>query len=128
MKTLAILSPNQNAYSETFIQAHKRLPFNIKFYYGGSLPTALEGDSNILKLSFFERIKRRLLKGFSFEEKRILFSLRKENVDCVLAEYGTTAADSLKVLQYLNLPLIVHFHGYDASIREVIDGYIEKYR
>lgn len=127
-KTLAIFSPNKNAYSETFIQAHKKLPFNIKFYYGGSLPGALEGNENILKLSFSERIKRKLLKGFSFEEKRLLFSLRQEKVDCVLAEYGTTAADSLKVIQYLKLPLVVHFFGFDASVKNVLKKYSVQYK
>lgn len=128
IKTLAILSPNQNAYSETFIQAHRKLPFTIKFYYGGSIPFSLEGNDSILKLSFPERIKRKLLRGFTFTEKRLLFSLRQEKADCVLAEYGTTAADSLKVIKYLKLPLIVHFHGADASVKEVVEQYAEKYR
>jgi glycosyltransferase involved in cell wall biosynthesis len=128
IKTLAILSPNQSAYSETFIQAHKKLPFNIRFYYGGSIPSSLEGNDSILKLSHLERIKRRLFKEFTFEEKRLLFSLRKEKVDCVLTEYGTTAADCLKVIQFLKLPLVVHFHGFDASVKTVIEQYKEKYK
>lgn len=127
MKTLAIFSPNKNAYSETFIQAHKKLPFDIKFYYGGTLPSALEGNENILKTSFRERIKRKLLEGFSFAEKRLIYSLRREKVDCILAEYGTTAADSLNVLEYLKKPLVVHFHGFDASVDKVIETYKEKY-
>ena len=127
IKTLAILSPNQNAYSETFIQAHKNLPFNIKFYYGGSIPSFLEGSDSIMKFDLSEKIKRKLLRGFTFGEKCLLVSLRKEKVDCVLAEYGTTAADSLKVIRHLNIPLIVHFHGYDASVKEVIQKYTEKY-
>lgn len=127
IKTLAILSPNHNAYSETFIQAHKKLPFIIKFYYDGSIPASLEGTDSILNLDFSERMKRKFIKGFSFAEKRLLFSLRKEKVDCVLAEYGTTAADCLKVIQYLKLPLVVHFHGFDASVRQVIKNYKEKY-
>lgn len=127
-KTLAIFSPNQNAYSETFIQAHRNLPFNIKYYYGATIPSSLEGNDHILKLTFAERIKRKLLKGFTFAEKRLLFSLRKEKVDCVLAEYGTTAADSLKVIQYLKLPLVVYFHGFDASVKELVEQYAEKYR
>jgi hypothetical protein len=70
LKTLAIFSLNKLTYSETFIQAHKNLDFNIKYYYGGKLPTALEGEPDILKLSFRERIKRRLLKDFIFLAKR----------------------------------------------------------
>ncbi len=127
IKTLAILSPNQKAYSETFIQAHKNLPFNIKFYYGGTIPSFLEGGDSIMKFDLLEKIKRKLLRGFTFAEKCLLVSLKKEKVDCVLAEYGTTAADSLKVIKHLKIPLIVHFHGYDASVKEVIEKYAEKY-
>jgi len=128
MKTLAIFSLNKITYSETFIQAHKNLDFNIKFYYGGKLPTDLEGEDNILKLSFKERIKRRLLKDFSFAEKKILFSLRKEKVDCVLAEYGPTACATLNIVKFLQIPMIVHFHGFDASHLPTIETYKDQYK
>lgn len=126
-KTLAIFSPGKNAYSETFIQAHKKLPFNIKYYFGDTVPYSLEG-SDILQFSLVEKVKKKLQNGFTPSEKLLLFSLRKEKVDCVLAEYATTAADSMKVVKYLNLPLIVHFHGYDASQKDVIEQYGEKYK
>jgi glycosyltransferase involved in cell wall biosynthesis len=127
-KTLAIFSPGQNAYSETFIHAHKKLPFNIKYYYGGTIPFSLEGK-NISEFSFSEKWKRKILRGnFTSTEKLLISSLRKEKVDCVLAEYGTTAADSLHVINYLKIPLIVHFHGYDASQKDVIKQYGEKYK
>lgn len=35
---IALISPNQNAYSETFIQAHKNnLDEEVKYYYAGFL-------------------------------------------------------------------------------------------
>jgi colanic acid/amylovoran biosynthesis glycosyltransferase len=44
MKNIAVISPSQNAYSETFIHAHKSLPnICVKYYYDGSLPGYLEG-------------------------------------------------------------------------------------
>lgn len=127
-KTLAIFSLNKITYSETFIQAHKNLDFNVKYYYGGKLPTALEGERNILKLSFKERIKRRLLKDFSFAEKKILFSLRKEKVDCILAEYGVTACATLDIVRFLQIPMIVHFHGFDAHHLPTIQKYKDEYK
>ncbi|MGN6296272.1 MAG: glycosyltransferase [Ginsengibacter sp.] len=126
-KTLAIFSPGQNTYSETFIQAHKRLPFNIKYYYGNTLPYLLEG-SNILELSNVEKIKKILFRGMTSSQKVVMFSLRKQKVDIILAEYGPTAADSLPVIKYLKIPLVVHFHGYDASQRDVIEQYGKKYK
>lgn len=127
-KTLAIFSPNQNVYSETFIQAHKQLGFNIKFYYGGLLPNALESENDIFDSSFSARVKWHLLKDFTFEEKKILLSLRKEKVNCVLAEYGVTACESLKIIKYLKLPLVVYFHGFDASQKDTLLKYGEKYK
>jgi glycosyltransferase involved in cell wall biosynthesis len=127
-KTLAIFSLNKITYSETFIQAHKNLDFNIKYYYGGELPTALEGEHDILKLSFKERIKRRLLKDFTFAEKKIIFSLRKEKVDCILAEYGVTACATLDIVRFLQIPMVVHFHGFDAHHKPTIEKYKDDYR
>jgi len=126
-KTLAIFSPGQNTYSETFIQAHKRLPFNIKYYYGNTLPYLLEGI-NILEFSYVDKIKKTLLRGLTSCQKVLMFSLRKEKVDIILAEYGPTAADSLPVIKHLKIPLIVHFHGYDASQKDIIEQYGKKYK
>ena len=53
---LAILSPHQNAYTETFIQAHKKLNNgNVKYYYGrGVRGLKLEGgDLNPGKVDWF---------------------------------------------------------------------------
>ena len=108
-KTLAIFSPVANAYSETFIQAHKQLPFKIKFYYDGMPPTKLEGEPDISSLGFFDKFRKRMFTNYNPVEFALLNSLKKEKVDCVLAEYGTTAAVILKIVKSLRLPMIVHF-------------------
>jgi glycosyltransferase involved in cell wall biosynthesis len=127
-KVLAIFSPNENAYSETFIKAHKNLLFNIKYYYGGYLPTMLEGDGSILNYSRMNRVLMRFNNKFCFEEQCLIDSLKKQKVDCVLAEYGPTACAVLTVVRELNIPMIVHFHGYDASVKSLITSYSEKYK
>lgn len=124
---LAIFSPNQNAYSETFIQAHRKLPFDIRFYFGGSVPGLLEGKS-MIALPWKLRIEKKFQKGFSSAEKKLLYSLKNDKVQVVLAEYGTTAAECLPVVQRLKLPLIVHFHGFDASVTNLKKDYKEKYK
>ncbi len=125
--TLAIFSPNENAYSETFIHAHKNLPFNIKFYYGGGLPTNLEASPSLFKFSLKARIKKRFNRAFSLSEHALMNSLVSEKVCCVLAEYGPTACNTLKIVEFLRLPLVVHFHGFDATNKEVISDYREQY-
>ncbi len=124
---LAILSPNQNSYSETFIQAHRQLPFDIRFYYGGWIPYWLEGKS-MMTLPWKLRIEKKLQKGFSPAEKKLMYSLKNEQVQVVLAEYGPAAAECLPVIQFLKLPLIVHFHGHDASVNSLVNGYRDRYK
>jgi glycosyltransferase involved in cell wall biosynthesis len=128
IKTLAILSPNQNAYSETFIHAHKKLPFNIRFYYDGLFPTKLEGKKSLFIFNLFQKIKIRFDNRFNLSEHALLNSLKREKVDCVLAEYGTTAVATLKVVSHLQIPLVVHFHGSDASLKDVLKKNKEKYK
>jgi colanic acid/amylovoran biosynthesis glycosyltransferase len=46
---IAIVTPSQNAYSETFIQAHKNLlDGNVSYYYGTASNIKLEGKGEVL--------------------------------------------------------------------------------
>ncbi|GAB5564465.1 MAG: glycosyltransferase [Winogradskyella sp.] len=122
---IAIFSPNQNPYSETFIQAHKNnLRGNIFFYYGQGKNIKLkEGEvlSNSLerlKLKFENKVLND--PSHNFWSKPLLRSLKKHKIESVLIEYGNHAFHLLPVLKSLKIPIVVHFHGYDASIYEVI--------
>jgi colanic acid/amylovoran biosynthesis glycosyltransferase len=117
---VALISPNQKAYSETFIQQHKKhIKGNIYFYYDGYLPKRLEGELLINPRKL--RVKH-ILKGhyrlnkFSLSELLILNSFKDKKIDIVFAEYGNTAVHVLPICKELDLPLIVHFHGHDASV------------
>jgi glycosyltransferase involved in cell wall biosynthesis len=124
---LAIISPSQNAYSETFIQAHKNLiDANISYYYGASIPTHLEGKgviNPILKKGINKLIGKQKNDADWDAKKALKNSFKKEKIAVVLAEYGTVGARILPVCKELNLPLIVHFHGYDASVYDVLEKY-----
>ncbi|MDF1673838.1 MAG: glycosyltransferase [Vicingaceae bacterium] len=126
-RNLAILSPSQNAYSETFIQAHKNyINANIKYYFKGIIPQNLEGYGNINPI-----IKKGVNKLISHLKKDVLLaertalknSLKKEKIEVVLAEYGNLASEVVPVCKELNLPLIAHFHGFDASVYNVLEDY-----
>lgn len=131
MKNLAILSPYENAYSETFIHAHKELPFNIFFFCNGkdNVPRQLSGTKKLVRIShkIYFKLKSVLNSKSTPAEYALRYLLKKNKIDGVLAEYGVTAAASLKVIQSLRLPLIVHFHGYDASKKDVLLKFKEKY-
>lgn len=131
MTNLAILSPYENAYSETFIQAHRSLPFNIFFYCNGTdyVPAQLAGTSRSVRQihKIYFKLKSLINPRLTRSEYSLKYLLKKKKIDIVLAEYGVTAAASLQVIQSLHLPLVVHFHGFDASDKQVLHKYKEKY-
>lgn len=122
---IAIFSPNQNPYSETFIQAHKNyLKGHVFYYYGGRGRIKLEGQSDLVSKATHLRYRIiRKLKSYSYiylNEQSILTSLKNNKVDVILVEYGTHAFNLQHLLKKSGLPVVVHFHGYDASVHEVI--------
>lgn len=140
MKKLIIISPNHNSYSETFIQAHKKFLYaDTDFLYDGSIPKKSEKNGSLSM--FFQRNNKKfkiykLLPVFIYErlfaEKLnpiffLKYYLKRQKPHVVLAEYGVTGADITTLLKELQIPLIVHFHGYDASITELIEKYKAKY-
>lgn len=123
---IAMISPSHNAYSETFIQAQKKgLKGEVFYYYGGNLPLYLEGFGNLkTRAVVWEvKIKRKLgVETFSADELAFISSLRKNKIQVILAQYGTTAHRIVEICKYLNIPLITHFHGYDASVKSQIEA------
>jgi len=127
MVNIAIFSPSQNPYSETFIQAHKnKLSGNVFYFYGKGLGIALEGVGKLATSFRLNQLKfkRKLLgKPFSYiSDRLILDALKKYNIDVILVEYGTRAYALKRVLKSAQLPVVVHFHGYDASVTEVVEN------
>lgn len=132
---IAIVSPSKNSYSETFIQEQKKgLKGDVFYYYGGELPKYLEGYGLLRSpsISFFNKLKR-LFKSYQFSTNEAAFvqSLKKHKIQVILAQYGPTAHRILTICKYLKLPLVVHFHGYDASVKSIIkqhNGYSEVFK
>lgn len=114
----AIFSTNRNQYSETFIQSHIRLIPNMVVYSDGYFPTSISLDRgetwNDLSKSDNPEIV-------------LIESLRGNNVCAVLAEYGPAGVEVMHACLKANIPLIVHFHGFDAYRDDVLTHYGEKY-
>lgn len=123
---IAIVSPSQDGYSETFIQEQKKgLKGKVFYYYRGELPEVLEGYGELKNRSIIRliKIKRKLgFKTLSVAETAFMNSLKKNKIQVVLAEYGTTSHRIVNICKKLNIPLITHFHGYDASVKLIIDN------
>jgi glycosyltransferase involved in cell wall biosynthesis len=125
MLNIAIISPNQNAYSESFIQAHKELlKGNIFYIYtdivsdnysldGVPLPSPVTPP---LTLRLWHAFQRRMLgKQVLTPQDALENFFKNQKPDVVLAEYGTNGMGILTACQRFNVPLVVHFHGFDAS-------------
>jgi glycosyltransferase involved in cell wall biosynthesis len=119
---ICLVRPLKDVYSETFIRAHiERLPTRVLILYGGSLPLYREDDTPLLpERALPWRLKRavsrrvfRLPPGY-FEQAELRRFLSINQVSTVLAEYGPTGLVVLPVCKESGIPLVVHFHGYDA--------------
>lgn len=80
-------------YSETFIRAHlERLP------------------ARVVELT-----------GKSFDPLKLRCFLSEQRVAAVLAEYGLTGVAVMEGCQAAGIPLVVHFHGYDAYKQTILE-------
>jgi colanic acid/amylovoran biosynthesis glycosyltransferase len=122
---IAIFTPSRNVYSETFIQAHKRyLKGNVSYYYGPGFDKQLESSETLVskQVNYFYMLIKILFKKPSdfVKRKSIIHSLKKKNIDVILVEYGTHAHEMVSLIEETEIPMVVHFHGYDASMFDVV--------
>jgi len=122
---VAVVSPSLEQYSETFIRTHiDHLPFEVRTVSGSRLDM-VDGDS-LLRETRAERLSHYPARKLGrFDEDRFAATrqarwLSVERIDVVLAEYGFTATRFLPACRLAAVPLVAHFHGYDAHNREAI--------
>jgi colanic acid/amylovoran biosynthesis glycosyltransferase len=129
MIRLAIISPNRTNYSETFIRAHiDHLKGEKFFLYGSYKPLYYSGRSIVLSLPIIKRIFLKYVLKTDLLDHSIKHFLHKKRIDIILAEYGPTGCAILNIAKELKIPLIVHFHGYDASSVKNINKYRDQYQ
>ena len=136
---VCIVQPTPCVATETFLQAHAdRLPaatsvvYDFKTIRGESVPH-LAGRP-VLSQTVLARGVRKVRRTLSGRPRTWLRTLAFERVfravgaDAVLAEYGTTGVQVMAAAQRLGIPLIVHFHGFDASRKKVLASHGDEYR
>jgi colanic acid/amylovoran biosynthesis glycosyltransferase len=125
-KKIAIVSTNRKKYSETFIHSHlKYLSNNVLYLFDGYLPKAFSLDK--LKTEHFIEEK-----GFFWGRTKdlkgsIIHLLQKQKISLVLVEYGPSGVEMMDICNEAGIPLVVHFHGYDAYRNDVLSSYGTKY-
>ena len=127
---VAVVTPYEPSPSETFIRSHvESLPASTILVH--SWPPAVGGQTVLpLPLRAAYKIRRKLLGEGLERETTAAYAraFRRHGAQAVLAEYGTTGVLVMEACRRLRIPLVVHFHGYDASVREVLEEHAESYR
>jgi len=129
---VCIAAPSRDVYSETFIRKHaEALPFSTAFL---SLDTFSTEDSQpLLQESLLASLQRSLLRRMgrydrAKEQTRCLKNwLQKTKINLVLAEYGPTGVQVMEACKLARIPLVVHFHGYDASRYDILEKHRSDY-
>ncbi|MDI1323151.1 MAG: glycosyltransferase [Algoriphagus sp.] len=128
---ICFTSTDLNAYSETFIQNLKcGIEAQIFHCYGDALPYLSE-DKKLQSFKtppLLDLIAQRL--GFinlPLREYYLIRYFKFNRINLIFANYGPSGAELAPIAKKLNIPLIVHFHGYDASVRAVLENFKQSY-
>lgn len=135
LERVCVVAPYKEAYSETFIQVHvSQLPGTVRALYL-EIPSRLELDDSTKLLSKPERARAMLHRvrgneagAARIEAKRFAKFLRRERIQVVLAEYGPTGVAVMTACEKAGIPLVVHFHGFDAHEHAVLTDHHESYQ
>ena len=134
---ICIAYPRNNVYSETFIQAHiDHLPARVFELYNGYWLPEYDGKTNTRIINSWRILADKILghlprtSGWFFRHRAIRRYLRNYGIQAVLAEYGPTGEALGPVCLEAGVPLIVHFHGFDAYRNDILitNGYRDKYQ
>ena len=133
-RRLCVISPRRDVYSQTFVRAHReRLPANIKNLYIPDYESFSGDDGPLLKPAMAARLKRAILRKTlkltrsDLERRAVQQFLARNKIDAVLAEFGPAATLVLDACRGMRIPLIAHFHGYDAYRRSELETFGPRY-
>lgn len=131
---IALLSYNKNKYSETFIQYQaEHLKGTIHYLYGGDLPGFHSNGTRFLKndlVSGSYAVFREKILGTTLQQQHLEAVekyLVQQEIDLVLANYALPAFSVMDICERQNIPLIVHFHGWTAYRKSILDSYATQY-
>ena len=144
-KNILVLSHAKVTQTETFIKAHlKNLNANIYHLYGWELDLKTKDDITLESLylpkpklwhklesllPYFIYFRLRHIKQKKHTKKALINRYIIDNeIEMILAEYGTTGSFIAPVCESLGLPLIVHFHGFDASRYDTLKRFKNGYQ
>ncbi|QDV82910.1 glycosyltransferase [Planctomycetes bacterium TBK1r] len=125
---ILIAKPKPSEVSETFIRLHEQRLEGVQgvVYFQDQIPYL--NKSPALRQTFAPRASRKIQRMLSRAdwkqeiEDGIEAAIKKSAAGVVLAEYGMAGVKVAAACQRLGIPLVVHFHGYDACSSEILDS------
>jgi len=133
-RILCVISPKENAYSQTFVRAHKEyLPAKIKSLYAKDYENFSDENGPLVGPELASRLGRALLRRSLkldpqfFQQRALARFLEQNRVDAILAEFGPTATLVMDACDKMNVPLIAHFHGFDAYRQRTLETFGRRY-
>jgi colanic acid/amylovoran biosynthesis glycosyltransferase len=126
---ICIVHPYSPDGTETFIQAQ------IDRLSGRVIEVCIDAPTIVNELrisgvSFLHQAFRKFRKEIGFVPDDTNFFVRflkKKSIDLVLAQYGPSAVFCLDACLLARVPLIPYFHGFDASIKTILERYHTAY-
>jgi glycosyltransferase involved in cell wall biosynthesis len=123
---IAIATPTRRAYSETFIAAHEQhLKEVVAILSDGVPPRMVDTEPLLIPTTYKGRLRSFIERKFlrldhvAQHDRRIAELLRVRRVDVVLAEYGSMGEAMVNACRDAGVPLVAHFHGYDAHVHQL---------
>lgn len=120
---VCVVTSDVPSVTETFIRQHiEELAEPTIHVFGWP---ARIGRRTVLPLAqrMAHKVRRRLSgEPDTLEQTRsYVIAFRRSRAQVVLAEYGEIGSDVLEACRECAIPLVVHFHGYDASQTDVLE-------
>jgi glycosyltransferase involved in cell wall biosynthesis len=134
---LAVMIPRRKPfYSETFIEQHIRdvvpgTPFlYVPWFFHSAVLEVPQGAHFGGRLLLW--LARVILSPFAYaceevQKRRVMKFLREKGTRVVLAEFGPVGVAVRKACLEAGVPLVVHFHGFDAYKRSILSHYGKDY-
>lgn len=130
---ICLIHPNPGPECETFIRAQTTLPGVVSVLHGGHMPL-YDQDGGLLHPDLPEDAP------LLFSPDGLVHTAEQEQaaqsmadylvankIDVVLAEYGPTGVVMVEPCKRAEVPLVTHFHGFDASMKAALEKYAAGY-
>jgi len=130
---LLFVSPENIEQASTFVRRQAAWLHPAGILSGGYKPYRYDGAS-IFSFPLRLNIVRILIKNFvkhlyeRLYNKALFRFLKSKNFDAVLCHFGPQGANIADSCHNASIPLVVHFHGYDAFVHKTVDKYAKAYR